>query len=67
MKGWVDREQVSSADDCAGELLAGADLWMLHAWAVPGRPNRWGDFATLHPSLCPPATGSPDIARCPTP
>ena len=65
VNGWVDREAVASPAECAGDLLAGADLWMLHAWVVPGHANRWGDFATLHPALCPPASGTPDIARCP--
>jgi hypothetical protein len=65
VNGWVDREQVTSADACAGDLLAGADLWMLHAWVVPGVANRWGDFAVRHPALCPAATAAPDIARCP--
>ena len=65
VNGWVDREGVSSADHCAGALLAGSDLWMLHAWVVPGFANRWGDFATLHPALCPGPDGRPDIARCP--
>jgi hypothetical protein len=65
VNGWVDREQVTSTDACAGDLLAGADLWMLHAWVVPDVANRWGDFAVRHPALCPPAMAVPDIARCP--
>jgi hypothetical protein len=64
VNGWVDREEVTSAEDCAGDLLAGSDLWMLHAWVVPGRENRWGGFAVRHPELCPAATAAPDIARC---
>ena len=66
VNGWVDREEATSADACAGDLLAGSDLWMLHAWVVPGRENRWGGFAVRHPELCPAATAAPDIARCPT-
>ena len=66
VNGWVDREEVTSADACAGDVLAGSDLWMLHAWVVPGRENRWGGFAVRHPQLCPAATAAPDIARCPT-
>ena len=65
VNGWVDREGVTTADECAGDILAGSDLWMLHAWVVPGHANRWGDFATLHPALCPAEMGTPDIARCP--
>ena len=66
VNGWVDREMSATPDDCAGSFLAGADLWMLHAWVVPGYRNRWGDFAVLHPALCPSAATTPDIARCPT-
>ncbi len=64
VNGWVDGENVEPAE-CAGELLAGEDLWMLHAWVVPNRANRWGAFAVRHPALCPPASGTPDISRCP--
>jgi hypothetical protein len=60
-----DRENVASRADCAGHVLAGSDLWMLHAWVVPGWENRWGNFATHHPALCPSAVGTPDIIRCP--
>lgn len=67
VNGWIDRENVVSPADCAGHVLAGSDLWMLHAWVVPGRENRWGNFATHHPALCPSAVGTPDIVRCPAP
>jgi hypothetical protein len=66
VNGWIDRESVPSRADCAGHVLAGSDLWMLHAWVVPARENRWGDFATHHPALCPRAVGTPDIVRCPS-
>jgi hypothetical protein len=66
VNGWIDRESVPSEAECAGHVLAGSDLWMLHAWVVPDRGNRWGDFATHHPALCPSAVGTPDIVRCPT-
>jgi hypothetical protein len=65
VNGWVDREMAATPADCAGSFLAGSDLWMLHAWVVPGRENRWGPFAVDNPALCPPAAGTPDIARCP--
>lgn len=67
VNGWIDRENSASPADCAGQYLAGSDLWMLHARVVPGHPNRWGQFATLNPELCAPASGTPDIARCPEP
>jgi len=67
VNGWVDREMAATAADCAGDFLGGADLWMLHAWVVPGHENRWGPFATFLPSMCPATAGSPDVGRCPTP
>jgi hypothetical protein len=65
VNGWVDRE-MAAPDACVGTFLGGADLWMLHAWVVPDRPNRWGTFAVMNPALCPTAAGTPDVARCPT-
>ena len=65
VNGWVDRERSESRADCAGQVLAGSDLWMLHAWVVPGWENRWGNFAIHNPALCPRSAGTPDILRCP--
>jgi len=66
VNGWIDRERAATPADCAGHFLAGSDLWMLHAWVVPGYDNPWGPFATLHPGLCPgPGEAVADIARCP--
>ena len=65
VNGWVDREMSGGPDACAGTILGGADLWMLHAWVVEGWENRWGDFAVMNPSLCPPVEGTPELARCP--
>lgn len=62
VNGWVDREM---ADACAGVYLGGADLWMLHAWIVPGWQNRWGTFAVMNPLLCPRSAGTPEMLRCP--
>jgi len=64
VNGWVDRERSLGPDDCAGTYLAGGDLWMLHAWVVPGWENRRGRFASTHPTLCPPRDGTPDTRRC---
>jgi hypothetical protein len=64
VNGWVDREMAATPADCAGSFLAGSDLWMLHAWVVPGHENRWGPFAVDNPALCPREVGTPDIARC---
>ncbi|RPI10763.1 MAG: hypothetical protein EHM63_02680 [Actinobacteria bacterium] len=65
--GWVDREDVADASDCAGSYFGGRDLWMLHAWVVPEWRNRWGEFATTNPLLCPPVASTPDLSRCPEP
>jgi hypothetical protein len=65
VNGWIDGENVPNPSRCAGVWLAGGDLWMLHAWIVPGLPNRWGQFATIHPALCPSAARTPDFERCP--
>lgn len=65
VNGWVDREEAGGPDRCAGTYLAGGDLWMLHAWVVPGFENRLGRFADIHPALCPARYGTPDIVRCP--
>lgn len=65
--GWVDREDVPSSTECAGSYFGGRDLWMLHAWVVPEWQNRWGEFATTNPLLCPPIAGTPDLSRCPNP
>jgi hypothetical protein len=67
VNGWIDREDVSGPDVCAGSYLGGRDLWMLHAWVVPGWENRWGEFASTNPRLCPPIAGTPDVSRCPVP
>jgi hypothetical protein len=66
VNGWVDREMAATPRDCAGSFLAGSDLWMLHAWVVPGHENRWGSFAVFNPRLCARAAGTPDDLRCPT-
>ncbi len=65
VNGWVDREEATGPQSCAGTYLAGGDLWMLHAWPVPGFENRLGKFSPIHPALCPSRFGTPDISRCP--
>jgi hypothetical protein len=59
--GWLSTEDVSNGE-CRGHWLDGQDLWMLHAWVVPGFPNSWGQFAPINPILCP--TAGPDIMLC---
>jgi hypothetical protein len=50
--GRLEREGLIDQSDCPGDWLNGGDLWMLHAWVVPGAPNRWGLFAPLNQTLC---------------
>ena len=56
VRGRLVAESVTRRADCAGgdgDLLAGRDLWMLHAWVVRDRANPWGAFAPINPALCP--------------
>lgn len=50
--GWLRNEDVPDRDACAGDWINGSDLWMLHAWIVPGMENRNGVFASVNPRLC---------------
>ena len=61
--GQLERENVDDRSTCAGSWLNGSDMWMLHAWIVPGDANVWGVFAALNPVLC--RRNVPDILRCP--
>jgi hypothetical protein len=64
VNGWIDREEANGPADCAGTFLTGGDIWMLHAWVVPGWSDKWGHFANSNPMLCPAARNTPDVARC---
>lgn len=66
--GLLTNEDVSDPADCAGDWLAGTDLWMGHAWVNPEVENPWGRFAPRNPAVCP-AASEPvaDFARCPDP
>ena len=61
--GLLQYEDVRSPRLCSGVYLNGSDMWMLHAWVVPGAANVWGVFAPLNPQLC--RRSAPDIDRCP--
>jgi hypothetical protein len=61
--GVLAQEDVPRPADCAGTWLDGADLWMLHAWVVPGYENPDGLFAPLNRKLCPPRRGN-DAVVC---
>ncbi len=63
--GFLVRENVPAADQCAGQWLNGSDLWMLHAWVAPGLPNTAGIFAARNNALCPPYWQQiPDMLKC---
>lgn len=64
--GWLIDQSVSNGSECRdGFWLNGQDLWMLHAWVVPGLPNSWGRFAPTNPFLCPrPSITTPDLVSC---
>ncbi len=63
--GLLDREDIRAPALCdPGETYVnGRDMWMLHAWIVPGSANAWGTFAGLNPQLC--SRTVADIDRCP--
>jgi hypothetical protein len=48
----------TTPDTVSSALLTGRDLWMLHAWVVPGRANPDGVFAPTNAAVqcadCPP-------------
>ena len=50
--GWLRNESVPDRSLCAGDWINGSDLWMLHAWVVPGMENRSGVFETMNLRLC---------------
>lgn len=37
---------------CNGDWINGDNIWMLHAWIVPGMENRFGIFHSVNPRLC---------------
>lgn len=50
--GWLKTESVPDRESCSGDWIEGSNLWMLHAWIVPGLENRFGVFHTTNPLLC---------------
>ncbi|MFV1999001.1 MAG: hypothetical protein ACC654_01400 [Acidimicrobiia bacterium] len=55
--GWLKDDNLPDRRSCAGDWVNGSDLWMLHAWIVPGVENDFGQFATVNPLLCERACG----------
>ena len=54
---WLMTEDILDRTSCSGDWINGSDLWMLHAWVVPGMENRLGQFAAVNPRLCERACG----------
>ena len=50
--GWLTTWDVPDRSQCPGDWINGTDLWMLHAWVVPGIENPRGVFADVNPTLC---------------
>jgi hypothetical protein len=51
VRGRLYLEGIPAALACPGTWLNGGDLWMLHAWVVPGLPNPGGRFAATNPAV----------------
>jgi len=47
-------------EDCEGDWFNGENLWMVHAWIVPGIENVYGRFHNVNPLLCERACGLED-------
>ena len=48
-------------EECPGQdWFNGEDLWMVHAWVVPGVENVYGQFHNVNPLLCEHACGLED-------
>lgn len=54
---WLIDENIHDPAQCNGDWINGSDLWMLHAWVVPGVENQLGQFAAVNPRLCERACG----------
>jgi hypothetical protein len=55
--GWLKNDNIPDRRSCAGDWINGSDLWMLHAWVVPGLENDYGVFHNANPLLCERACG----------
>jgi hypothetical protein len=52
VNGYITDENVPDRDSCAGDWINGSDLWMVHAWVVPGMENDLGVFQTANRRIC---------------
>ncbi|MDJ0925870.1 MAG: hypothetical protein QNJ77_15070 [Acidimicrobiia bacterium] len=59
VNGYIKDEHVLR-EQCPGDWINGMDLWMLHAWVVPGLENDYGRFHNVNPLLCERACGLED-------
>lgn len=50
--GWLALEDIPDRGACPGDWVNGSDLWMLHAWVVPGMDSMRGVFAAQNERLC---------------
>jgi hypothetical protein len=55
--GYLKDDNLPDGSSCDGDWINGSDLWMLHAWVVPGLENDLGLFANVNPLLCERACG----------
>ena len=55
--GWLKDDNIPDRRSCPGDWVNGSDLWMLHAWVVPGLENEYGQFHNVNPLLCERACG----------
>ncbi len=56
VNGYIKGEGIPR-ERCPGDWVNGMDLWMLHAWVVPGVENEYGIFHNVNPLLCERACG----------
>ena len=59
INGYIKDEHIER-EQCPGDWVNGEDLWMLHAWVVPGIENVYGEFHNVNPLLCERACGLED-------
>jgi len=50
--GWAKTENNPDPASCDGDWINGGNIWMLHAWIVPGMENTLGVFHNVNPRLC---------------
>ena len=52
INGTIIDENVPDRDSCTGDWINGSNLWMVHAWVVPGMENDLGVFQTANRRIC---------------